>query len=247
MRLVTTLLLLLTILASPGGAVSKRKLCAQACGSLIAGCVARNEALGDFRRACKAAVLRQCRKDGPALCAATTTTSTTTTSSTTTTTQRFVDNGDGTVTDHATGLQWEKKDGIGGGETPGNPHDVDNLYTWSFSGTAPDGDVFMSFLARLSDCASSDGTTVLGGFAGHCDWRLPTVSELQTILLEPFQCGTNPCIAPVFGATVGGPYWSATSYTNPDGAWVVFFNLGDMDYISKDFPLASVRAVRSGS
>src|SRR5262245_57624763 len=34
---------------------------------------------------------------------------TTTTSSTTTTTLRFVDNGDGTVTDNQTGLQWEKK------------------------------------------------------------------------------------------------------------------------------------------
>src|SRR5437867_6114353 len=38
------------------------------------------------------------------------TTSTTVTTSTTTTTLRFVDNGDGTVTDNETGLIWEKKD-----------------------------------------------------------------------------------------------------------------------------------------
>src|SRR6059036_1572800 len=53
------------------------------------------------------------------------TTTTSTTGSTTTTTLRFVDNGDGTVTDNQTGLQWEKKDGADGVENYADPHDVD--------------------------------------------------------------------------------------------------------------------------
>jgi hypothetical protein len=39
--------------------------------------------------------------------------------------QRFVDNGDGTMTDKVTGLMWEKKDDAGG------LHDVDNKYPWA--------------------------------------------------------------------------------------------------------------------
>jgi hypothetical protein len=40
---------------------------------------------------------------------------------------RFEDNGDGTVTDHQTGLQWEQKVSPGGGLA--DPHDVDNVYS----------------------------------------------------------------------------------------------------------------------
>ncbi len=41
---------------------------------------------------------------------------------------RFVDNGDGTICDHQTGLMWEKKDAADGVVDLNNPHDVDNLY-----------------------------------------------------------------------------------------------------------------------
>src|SRR5439155_128123 len=86
----------------------------------------------------------------------TSSTTTTTTTSTTTTTLRFVDNMDGTVTDNETGLQWEQKDGAGGGANFADPHDVDNTYTWSSSGTAADGTAFTDFLSRLNACTSSD-------------------------------------------------------------------------------------------
>ena len=72
-------------------------------------------------------------------------------------TARYVDNGDGTVTDHYTGLQWEKKDGAGGGANLANPHDVDNRYTWSGSGTAADGTAYTDFLSQLNTCTSPDG------------------------------------------------------------------------------------------
>jgi hypothetical protein len=124
---------------------------------------------------------------------------------------RFVDNGDGTVTDHQTGLQWEKKDNLDSTANTADPHDADNTYTWTASGTEPDGTAYTDFLAKLNNGNSIDGTTITGCFAGHCDWRLPTSAELQTILLAAYPCATSPCIDPAFGPTQSNFYWSATT------------------------------------
>src|SRR5256885_1086386 len=43
---------------------------------------------------------------------------------------RYVDNGDGTVTDNMTGLMWEKKSPAGTGDV----HDVLNTWTWTVTG-----------------------------------------------------------------------------------------------------------------
>ena len=178
-------------------------------------------------------------------------TTTTTTSSTTTTTLRFVDNGDGTVTDHQTGLIWEKK--VAGSSCL---HCVDDSYNWSFSGAAPDGLAFTSFLNTLNggatgagNCVSPDGSSITGGFNGHCDWRLPSIVELQTIVdLSATGCPRSPCIDPIFGPTGGADYWSSTTDTVDSGsAWYVdFVGGGHMFY---DFKTNGkrVRAVRGGS
>src|SRR5262249_27672856 len=34
--------------------------------------------------------------------------------------------------------------------------------------------------------------------------------ELKTILLEPYGCGTSPCIDPIFGPTASNRYWSSS-------------------------------------
>jgi hypothetical protein len=160
---------------------------------------------------------------------------------------RYRDYGDGTVTDFDTGLQWEKKDGVGGLADLANPHDVDNPYTWTavYGEATPNGTAFTDFLPKLNG-ASINGVTLTGCFAGHCDWRMPTIVELKTILKDPFPCGTSPCIDPVFGPTVASYYWSATTWpTSPGDAWNVFFDDGDVFHFPKGIAYR-VRAVRTG-
>jgi len=156
---------------------------------------------------------------------------------------RWEDNGDDTVTDKLTGLVWEKKRNLDLVEDFADPHDANNEYTWT-DGDADeaneDGTLFSDFLAKLNAAP---------GFAGANGWRLPTVVELQTILLsEPYPCVTDPCInTDVFGPTKSMSYWSATSGANgvPTAAWDVDFVSGCVNCHSKptSFP---ARAVRGG-
>lgn len=152
---------------------------------------------------------------------------------------RFGVNGDGTVTDYDTGLAWEQK------TDDGSVHDKDNLYTWGTAGSA-NGTAFTGLLSSLNAGASDDATTVTGCFGGHCDWRLPSITELPTILLAPFPCGTFPCVdQAVFGPTVGLSYWSATTLgAGPALAWVVRFSDGGADTEGKvlDRPARAVRS-----
>ena len=165
---------------------------------------------------------------------------------------RFVDNGDGTITDHHTGLIWEKKDNI----CPGI-HCVNDSYLWSSTGTAPDGGAFTSFLNTLNggatgvgNCTSGDGSTPTGGFVNHCDWRLPTIAELGTIIdTSASGCGTgSPCIDATFGPTASSFYWSSTTGASfPSFAWSVNFLGGFVFPGNKSIFSFSVRAVRGGS
>lgn len=153
---------------------------------------------------------------------------------------RYHDNNDGTVTDLDTGLQWEQK------TNDATVHDASNSYSWSSSGTDADGTLFTAFLAGFNVCQSEDGDAVTGGFAGHCDWRLPSVVELRTIQL-PFPCGAGPCINPVFGPTAPDIYWSATSdATNTVAAWTShFYNVNTSFVVFKNLTFFA-RAVRGG-
>ena len=152
---------------------------------------------------------------------------------------RFEDRGL-TVYDNQTGLEWEKK-------TDDNSiHDKDNAYTWTDGGdgdfTDPDGTAYTNFLATLNDCESDNGVTISGGFDDHCDWRLPGIDELKTIV----DCGFSPCIDPVFGPTAASFYWSSTSIASgPTLAWFVDFLNGIVLLDSKPFDY-HVRAVRGG-
>ena len=146
-------------------------------------------------------------------------------------TTRFTDNGT-TVTDNLTGLQWEKK------TDDATVHDKDNRYTWSTTPPAADGTAFANFLGQINFSA----------FAGHNDWRLPTIYELQTIVPEAYPCTTSPCIDPIFGPTDFDGYWSATTYaaTPMSTAWIVDQGFGGFVFdVSKLLTIAA-RAVRGG-
>jgi hypothetical protein len=155
---------------------------------------------------------------------------------------RYVDNGDDTVTDNQNGLMWEKKSAAGG-----SVHGATETYTWSdhWSATgAADGTLYTKFLATLNLDQSASGSSTC--FANHCDWRIPNVVELQSILLAPFQCSTKPCIDPAFGPTQAWPYWSSSSWASNAGyAWEVYFGSGSVDLFGKT-NWNYARAVRGG-
>lgn len=204
---------------------------------------------------------------------------------------RFIDNGDGTITDTETGLIWEKKDQGGG------LNDVRNTYVWA--GRCSDSDAYcqpdavaesacVAATDGASGCAQCSGTascnTTSGlptiwqwltqlnaeSFAGHADWRIPSVGEdggaveLETIVdtTVPGCASTAPCVARAFdrgcspGCTVSNCsctladfYWSVTSLADlPAGAWEVYFydGSGFPNFSDKQFD-KHVRAVRGGS
>lgn len=126
----------------------------------------------------------------------------------------YTDNGDGTITDNATGLMWEKL------SDDESIHDKDNGSQW------------VPGLAKADDL-----NTMM--FAGYDDWRVPSIIELQTII--DYET-SEPAISDDFrtdcpmGCTVltcncvrGAPYWSSTSYEKTaTNAWFVDFQYGSI-------------------
>jgi uncharacterized protein DUF1566 len=142
---------------------------------------------------------------------------------------------DGTVKDLNTGLIWEVKCASG----CGGPHDVDNTYPWS-------GDSTQETIWDWLDDINTEGGR---GYAGHKDWRIPNIRELQSIV----DFGrSNPTIDPIFDPLPGPEfsyYWSSSTHVNLAGrAWMVNFD-GNVDTtrpLQKQESGTHVRAVRGG-
>ena len=139
---------------------------------------------------------------------------------------RFTDHGDGTVTDNCTGLMWQKES-----------FDVND-----------DGNIDTSdqleWCDALAHCAHLT-------FAGHNDWRLPNVRELQSIMDYGKDDASIDDVFRLPPASLGLfiPYLTSTSYIlGPEGAWVVMFRgspQGAVTTTRKDSP-NFFRAVRGG-
>jgi hypothetical protein len=163
---------------------------------------------------------------------------------------RFVDNGDGTITDRWSGLTWEKKSDDGG------IHDQDDTYSWcaidvsgfgcaDASNNPPDGTAFTEFLATLNQQA----------FAGHTDWRLPAVEEFITLIdFSRSAVATDPvfadeacapgCSVIECSCTASSLYWSSSTFDFFETqAFELNFRFGTVFPDEKD-RLVHVRAVR---
>lgn len=131
----------------------------------------------------------------------------------------FVDNGDGTVTDTATGLMWQK-----------------------FEVVDDEGEVrAMNWEEALDYCE----TLML---AGYDDWRLPNINELQSIVdYKKVISEGDPAIdKDFFPNALAYLYWSSTTFAyTTSNAWVMYFSFGPNNDFNKSRSF-NVRAVRAG-
>ena len=139
---------------------------------------------------------------------------------------QFTDNGDGTVTDTVTSLQWKR---------------CSEGQTWD--GTTCTGTA--SNYTWQQALQAADAAT----YAGQSDWRLPNVKELVSIV-------ERACVSPAIDLSVfpgipeGSFHWSSSPVTFTTGYfWGVYFRLGEVNYLPGSFAYVatSVRLVRAGS
>jgi len=163
---------------------------------------------------------------------------------------RFADNGDGTVTDHLTGLVWEQKVDLDLVPNGGNVHDADNRFTFTQETTVPfreSGTVFTTFVPTLM---------LEGIFLGRAvGWRVPTLAELQSTVLDfpcsasSCTCPSTPCVDPALGAgsTHTAAYLTVTSDLHKDGdenaASVWGVATGDLPLVGSGFSFPAGSAV----
>jgi hypothetical protein len=152
-----------------------------------------------------------------------------------------------TIIDNNTKLEWMKQDDnnlldpLACDSLPGSL-DKDCQFKWFDEF----GDDAFAFVASLN----------AANHAGHADWRVPNVKELQSIVnyekaspavSTEFTDGcVAGCVVADCSCTYEGDYWSSTNFANvPGTVWAVFFSDG---LVSNTHPnnYTRVRAVRGG-
>jgi len=138
---------------------------------------------------------------------------------------RFTLGADGTATDRKTGLAWMRCT-VGQRWENGECAGQAALHDWG---------AVLDAAGRIN---SGDG------FAGHTDWRVPTLAELASVVER--QCYDPAIDLTVFPATPVTGYWSSS----PDprysrGAMLVHFKYGDA-YMGNVSQYWALRLVRGG-
>ena len=146
------------------------------------------------------------------------------------------------VRDNVTGLMWEVK------TTDGGLRDQNHTYTWhnpdsgenaGASGPSDGGD------CSGSDCGTHAYVQAVNerGLCGATDWRMPTRSELRTIV--DYQA-TFPAIQTAyFPNTVATSFWTSEPNVNyPNFAWHTDFKFGLASYYYFKSGPKAVRLVR---
>jgi hypothetical protein len=132
---------------------------------------------------------------------------------------RYTDNGDGTLTDSATGLMWQESYGYA---------ETGNYVTWY------DAEHYVEGLN-------------LKQLGGHTDWRLPNKLELQSLyeLKHEFESRGKTFILhidPIFEIGYGSCFW--TWQTRLSGAMGFAFDVGESFWYPQGSLSGTVRAVR---
>lgn len=139
---------------------------------------------------------------------------------------RYVDNGDGTVTDTVTGLLWKQcAEGLSGSDCTGG---AVNTYTWQQA------------LQRTEDVnAGSAGENL-----GYTDWRLPNLKELRSLV--ELACDGPAINEAFFPGTPLTVFWSSSPAGTVGEARYVDFDEGGDDELGQT-NARHVRLVRTGS
>jgi hypothetical protein len=106
---------------------------------------------------------------------------------------RFTNNGNGTITDNATGLMWAQDPSLCGGGT--YPND------WASEIDTPNP---MAWANAITNCEELS-------YAGHSDWRLPNIKELFCLLGLENCLPTLPSGHPFLNIQLN-KYWSSTTH-----------------------------------
>ena len=148
---------------------------------------------------------------------------------------RFMDNGDGTITDNLTGLMWLQDANCMSTEYPA--FDIDNI---SGDGSVP-WEKNLTFVSGIND------GTYANCAAGYTDWRIPNVNELESLVNAEQSNSATWLIGEGFTNVETSLYWTSTTYAGSSASvWHVQmwfgFSLQNTKTINIDRYLWPVRA-----
>ena len=136
--------------------------------------------------------------------------------------KRFVDNGDGTITDTKTNLMWMKKE------------------SHQLTGHWLDWAAASSYVKKTNE----------DGFANHYDWQMPTLEDLET-LFEPDKINSKQLgremaihIDPIFEKEGSGVWWALEANGHFNAFGIEFNNGNKFSAPKKSIARKVVRPMR---